>query len=51
MKIDKHDQKNIKQNEHDMLWFKSDFKESVQENDFYKFKKRKTAKIIISNQK
>ena len=47
MKIDKHDQKNIKLNENDILFFKNDFKELTQEINSYEFKKRRTAMIII----
>ena len=49
MKIDKHDQRNIRLNENDILFFKNNFKESVQETSSYKFEKKKIAIIIISD--
>ena len=49
MKINKHNQKNIKLNENDILFFKNDFKKSAQETSSYEFKKRKTTMIIIFN--
>ena len=51
MKIDKHNQKNIKLNENDILFFKSDFKKSAQETSFYEFEKKKITMIIIFDQK
>ena len=51
MKIDKHNQRNIKLNENNILFFKSNFKKSAQKTNSYEFEKRRTAMIIIFNQK